>query len=180
MRKALLIFSLIPSLAFSSGQKAPPASISFHLESGEGAGAKMVREVETVVGKKWFSNSPFVSNGNVASFAPFPAKDGTSFGVVFQVDGLTAKRLEALTGTNINKLVMPVVNGQPTHVFRIDESIKDGQLVVWSGVTEREIKAYDFHFPRIGQSKDEWEKNVKKLKKELKEAEKQRKRLEKD
>jgi hypothetical protein len=35
----------------------------------------------------------------------------------------------------------------------IDQSVKDGVLVVWNGIQEAEIKEYDKLAPRIGEDK---------------------------
>ena len=68
------------------------------------------------------------------------------------------------------KLLLSLVNGQPLGVVRIDKPVTDGILVIWSGVTEQEVKLYDQIAPRIGEDPKQWKARLKKLKKESKKS----------
>jgi len=164
----LLLFCLLllPTLATASGKKTPPASISFHLEGSAAEAPKFAREFTTIAGKRFFRVVPEISSRNIVSFSPFPADDKRSYGIVFKLDNQGTKRLLEATLMNEGKLLLALVNGQPLGVVRIDKPVKDGILVIWSGVTEQEIKLYDQIAPRIGEDPKEWKKRLKKMKKE--------------
>ena len=55
-------------------------------------------------------------------------------------------------------------------MVRIDKPVSDGILVIWSGVTEQEVKLYDQIAPRIGEDPKKWKARLKKLKKESKKS----------
>jgi hypothetical protein len=60
------------------------------------------------------------------------------------------------------------MNGQAMGVVRVDKPVNDGMLVIWSGVTLKEVRQYDLLLPRIGEDKKKWKTRVKEAKKNLK------------
>ncbi len=154
--------------AQASGKKSPPASVSFHLEGSAAEAPQFARAFNTVAGSKYFRKVPEISSKNIESFSPFPADDERTYGLVFKLNEQGARRLNEITTMNQGKLLLSLVNGQPIGVVRIDKPVSDGILVVWSGITEQEIKLYDRIAPRIGEDPKAWKARLKKLKKESK------------
>lgn len=165
----LLCVSLILVLpTHAGGKKSPPASITFHLEGSAAEAPQFARGFNTLAGKKYFRKVPEVSTKNVKAFSPFPADDERTYGIVFELDDQGSKRLNEVTTMHQGKLLISLVNGQPLGVVRIDKPVNDGMVVIWSGITQQEIKLYDQIAPRIGESSKEWKARLKKLKKESK------------
>lgn len=106
----------------------------------------------------FFRLSPEFSHKDIESFRPFPAEDGTTYGVLFKLNPVGAKRLQGITNANRGSLLMARLNGRPIDVVTIDTTIGDGLMVIWQGVTTREIAAADKMMPRIGQTMKEWKK----------------------
>lgn len=71
------------------------------------------------------------------------------------------QRLAATTTANTGKMLLARLNGRTLDVVKIDKPINDGQLVIWQGVTAREIALMDSKMPRIGESAEEWKKRKK-------------------
>ena len=164
---AIFVLSL-PAQA--SGKKTPPASISFHLEGSAVEAPKFAREFNTLAGAKYFRKVPEVSSKNIEACSPFPADDDLTYGIVFKLNTQGSKRLNEVTTMHQGKLLLSLVNGQPLGVVRIDKPVTDGILVIWSGVTEQEVKLYDQIAPRIGEDPKQWKARLKKLKKESKKS----------
>ncbi|MGB1874555.1 MAG: hypothetical protein ACPH5P_02900 [Akkermansiaceae bacterium] len=154
--------------AQAGGKKSPPASITFHLEGSVAEAPQFARAFNTLAGERYFRKVPEISSKNIQSFSPFPADDERSYGLVFKLDEQGTRRLNEVTTMNQSKLLLSLVNGQPIGVVRIDKPVTDGILVVWSGITEQEIKLYDHIAPRIGEDTKAWKARLKKLKKESK------------
>ena len=169
MKHLILVFVfLFPTLVIAGGKKTPPASVTFHLEGTEGEAPRFAREVRTLAGKRFFRKVPEVSTRDVVAFSPFPADDKVSYGIVFKLNKQASRRLQSTTSAHRGKLLLALVNGQAVGVVRIDKPVTDGILVIWSGITQQEIKKYDMLAPRIGEDQKKWKARVKQLKKQAK------------
>jgi hypothetical protein len=162
----ILVAIFAPTLALASGKKTPPAAITFHMEGTAAEAPKFARKVRTLAGEKYFRKVPEVSTRDIVAFSPFPADDKATYGIVFQLNKQASRRLFAATSNNRGKLLLALVNGQAMGVVRIDKPVNDGILVIWSGVTQQEIRKYDMLAPRIGEDQKKWKERVKKLKKQ--------------
>ncbi len=165
---SFLIFFCLPSILLASGKKGPGASISFHLQGSAAEAPKFARKVQTIAGEHYFRKTPEASTKDVVAFSSFPATDNRTYGLVFKLNPRAARRIETTTTANRGLLLLSLVNGQAVGVVKIDKPIKDGILVIWSGVSELEIKRYDQIFPRIGEDPKAWKKRLKKMKKHKK------------
>ena len=161
-----LLIIVLPAQA--GGKKSPPASITFHLEGSVAEAPQFARAFNTLAGERYFRKVPEISSKNLQSFSPFPADDERTYGLVFRLDKDGSRRLNEVTTMNQGKLLLSLVNGQPIGVVRIDKPVTDGILVVWSGITEQEIKRYDQIAPRMGEDPKAWKARLKKIKKESK------------
>ncbi len=146
----------------AGGKKDERLVVQFNLQGAETDGPKMSVPQEVAGTRVWFRLSPEVSTRDIESFRPFPADDGYSYGVMLKLNRTGAQRLAAMTNANQGKLLMARVNGRPLDVVSIDQTINDGVLVIWQGITTREISMADQMMPRIGQSATEWKKQRKK------------------
>lgn len=165
--KYLILVALLtmPASILASGKKTPPASISFHMEGSAAEAPKFARQVDTLVGKKFFRKVPEISTKDIVAFSPFPADDATTYGIVFKLNAQAMRRLTTVTTMNRGKLLLALVNGQALGVVRIDKPVNDGVLVIWSGIRQQEIKLYDQVAPRIGEDPKKWKARLKALKK---------------
>ena len=157
----LLILPILTISASANGKKGMKGSITFHLEGSEQEGAKFVREVKTEAGKKFFRKVPEISTADIIAFSPFPGDDPNTYGVVFQLSKRATQRLNTSTNLNQGKFLLTLVNGQAVGVVRIDKPVTDGQLVIWSGIKDLEIKMFDQVAPRIGEDPKIWKKRLK-------------------
>ena len=103
--------------------------------------------------KRYFSRSPEFSTKDITAFSPFLSDNQNDYGIVFQLRKSGASRLENITMANQGKMLIAAVNGRVVDGVIIDQSVKDGVLVVWNGIQEGEIKEYDKLAPRIGEDK---------------------------
>jgi hypothetical protein len=164
----LLTLLLIPAAGMASGKKTPPASISFHMEGSVSEGPKLVRKVKTIAGERHFRKVPEIGTEDIVAFSPFPADDKLTYGIVFKLSTKATRRLMTTTTMNQGKLLLALVNGQALGVVRIDKPVKDGTLVIWSGIQQQEIMLYDKVAPRIGEDAKTWKKRLKETKKKNK------------
>ncbi len=165
MKQALLLLLFLPCTLMASGKKAPPASISFHIESHAAEAPRFARKVKTLAGEKYFKVVPAVSTKDIIAFSPFPADDKLTYGLVFKLSPQASRRLQATTNMNQGKLLLTLVNGQAVGVVLIDKPVSDGMLVIWKGIKLEEIRLYDQVAPRIGENKKTWKERLKKEKK---------------
>ena len=138
--------------------------VQFNLQGAESDGPKMSVPQEVAGSRIFFRLSPEISTTDIESFRPFPADDGYSYGVLLKLNRTGAQRLAATTNANQGKLMMARINGRPLDVVRIDQTVSDGLLVIWQGVTVSEISMADKLMPRIGQTAKEWKKQKKQKK----------------
>ncbi|MBK1833843.1 hypothetical protein [Roseibacillus ishigakijimensis] len=162
MRVSILAVWLFCCLSLMAGSKKDEKLVvQFNLQGSEVDGPKLSVPQEVVGTRVFFRISPEISTRDIESFRPFPASDGYSYGVMLKLNRAGAQRLAAVTNANRGKLLMARVNGRPLDVVEIDQTVQDGVLVIWQGVTTREIALADKMMPRIGQSVQEWKKQKK-------------------
>lgn len=163
MKRLIMAIWLLCCLSLiAGGKKEEELVVQFSIQGSETDGPKMSVPQEVAGTRVWFRISPEISTRDIRSFRPFPADDGYSYGVMLQLSDTGARRLAAVTNANQGKLLMARVNGRPLDVVEIDRTINDGILVIWQGITTREIGMADKMMPRIGQSAQEWKKQKKK------------------
>lgn len=163
MKFPILALWLLCSLSLMAGSKKDQQLVvQFNLQGSPTDGKKMSVPQEVAGKQVYFRLSPEISTRDIESFRPFPADDGHSYGVLLKLNRAGAQRLAAMTNANRTKLLMARVNGRPLDVVEIDRTVNDGLLVIWQGITTREIGMADKMMPRIGQTMKEWKKEKKK------------------
>ena len=162
MKRALLsVWFLSSLLLLAGGKKDERLVIQFNLEGDASDGPKM-GVGQDVAGKQIvFRVSPEIATKDVESFRPFPSEDGITYGLLLKMNRAGRQRLAATTTANTGKMLLARLNGRTLDVVKIDKPINDGQLVIWQGVTAREIALMDSKMPRIGESAEEWKKRKK-------------------
>lgn len=159
----LLAAILLPGSLLGGGKKAPPLSVSFHLQAGEGE--RQVFRQLTAGREILYRKNAELGTKNIVAYRPFPADDGESYGVVFQLDKVGANRLQALSNASRGQLLLAVVNGQVRDAVVIDKPVNDGLLVIWKWITLQEVRQADQLIPRIGEDPKAWKKRLKEEKK---------------
>ena len=158
----MLAFWLIFSIsAFAGGKKDPDLVVSFHLQGAASDGPKISVPQVVSGANVYFRLSPEISHNDIEAFRPFPADDGTSYGLLFKLSRTGSQRLASITNASQGSLMMARLNGRPIDVMTIDRTVSDGLIVIWQGVTAVEVGAADKMMPRIGQTIKEWKKQKK-------------------
>ncbi|HAT18613.1 MAG TPA: hypothetical protein DCS85_00500 [Verrucomicrobiales bacterium] len=152
--------ALLPNTLAAAGKKAPDLSVSFHLqaEPGDRRAFKQLTAGKEVL----FSKSAEISTKDIVAFRSFPADDGNSYGIVFQLNKMASNRLRNMSTAHQDKLLLAVVNGQVRDAVLIDKPVNDGLVVIWKWVSLAEVKLADQHVPRIGEDPKTWKKRIKK------------------
>ena len=163
MKTPILAIWLLCCLSLMAGSKKDDRLVlQFNLQGAASDGPKMSVPQEVAGQQVYFRLSPEISTHDIESFRPFPADDGYSYGVLLKLNRTGAQRLAATTNANQGKLLMARLNGRAVDVVQINQTVSDGLLVIWQGVTAGEIAMADKMMPRIGQSAKEWKKQRKK------------------
>ncbi len=163
MKTAIIAIWLVTTLGLlAGGKKDDRLVVQFNLQGADSDGPKMSVPQEVAGRRVFFRLSPEISTVDIESFRPFPADDGITYGMMFKLNRVGARRLSAITNANLGKLLMARVNGRALDVIKIDKAINDGLIVVWQGITTREIGLADSMMPRIGQTAKEWKAQRKK------------------
>ena len=159
MKRSILAVLLLSCLNLLGGSKKDDRLVvQFSLQGAESDGQKISIPQQVAGQQVFFRHSLEIATKDIVSFRPFPAEDGYSYGIMLQLNTAGANRLAAVTSANKGRLFMARLNGRPLDVVTIDKTISDGILVIWQGVTTREIGLADKIIPRIGQSPQEWRK----------------------
>ncbi len=159
---AACAFALFPAALPAGGKKDEPAmTVSFHLQTTPDPSEQRTFTQSTAGEMIVYRRAPEIATPDIEAFAPFPADDGQTYGVVFQLDKVAARRLASISAANQGKLLLAVVNGQVRDAVLIDRSVNDGLLVVWKWITLPEIRLADAMLPRIGEDPETWKKRQK-------------------
>jgi len=163
----LLLLAFISTPAFAKGKKPKKITVSFHVEGQQTDNPKMVFPAQAPGSLKYFQRVPAVRTDEILSFTPFPDEDG-SFGATFTYNSVGKNRLSAVTNQNRGKWMIAVVDGRPCNVVMINDTVKDGVLVIWKGMKHSEIARLDQMIPRTGESQADWKARKKAIKKSKK------------
>ncbi len=128
-------------------------AVSFHLETDAATNPKMVFEQDIAGKKRFFSRTPDISTKDVVAFGPFLSDNQVDFGMVLKLRPTAAARLESITSANQGKMLLATFNGRRIDAVMIDQTVKDGHLVIWNGITEAEVKECDKVAPRLSEQK---------------------------
>ncbi len=161
------MFLALSTPVFGMGKKPDKMKLSFHIEGHKTDNPKMIFPYQTQAKQMFFQRTPIANTKDLVALKPFPAEDGT-FGAVFQLSQVGAKRLAAATTQAQGKWMLTLLNGKPTDSVYINNPVRDGKLVIWQGLTRDYIMNFDFMIPRIGMTPEQWKAHKKELKKRRK------------
>jgi hypothetical protein len=155
-RLAALLLTLILALgpsAFAAGKKDDKASVSFHMETEGTDNPKMIFPQQMPDGaQRFFRRVPDFNINDVASYNPFATDaGGEDFGIVFTLKGRGAQRFAAISNVNQGRWLLTQLNGRAVGAVFIDQTINDGKIVVWNGVTLADLATLDKSLPRTGE-----------------------------
>ena len=151
-RKLSLALGLVVLCALTtSGSRKPTLAISFHLEGAKFEGAKMVQPIKlgTPPQTFYFRRVPELTQRHIKGYYPFPADDGLSFGSAFKLNQNGTDALTTLSTIAQNRKLLTVLNGEPIDYIVLNETITDGYIVVWGGLTKADLANFDKEFARI-------------------------------
>ncbi len=138
----LLVLGLMSGGALAAGKNNGPF-ISIHPEGSEDEGRRMVRPDEVGGQQRWFRISPEVSGRHFSGYTAFLSEDGSSYGAALYLNDEGARALLVMCSTFQGKLGRIIVNGRPVDTVRIDRAPADRRIIIWSGLTKDDFKAFD-------------------------------------
>jgi len=143
------LLALSPS-SYGSALKKDKAAISFHVEAQKSDNPKMVFPLTTQGQKRVFSRVPDFMLKDMASFRPFPSKNGENlFGTVIYLKPYAAKRLSMISNANQGRWLAAKVNGRTVDALIINDQINDGTLVIWDNLTLADLATMEKAMPRV-------------------------------
>ncbi len=146
---ALLLPVLCVLLTTAAGDKSNAFLISIHEETSQDEYPKFATPVKLgAEGKQYFFKKVATfTDHDVAYFYPFIAQDGKTYGVGLKLKNKGAEGLKALSLTNQGKLLGCRFSPQTFSAVVIDQPIDHGVIVIWSGLTQKQIKELGKKFP---------------------------------
>ncbi len=151
---ALVLPDVVAPPALAGGKAGEDAVVSFHMETDHAENPKMVVPVQAGGKTRYFRRMPEIVMRDIAAFRPFPGDDNANtYGIVFQLKNAASRRLANITNANQGRMMLAMTNGRPVDMVLIDQTVDDGFIVIWKGVTEADIRLYDDAVPRIGEEK---------------------------
>ncbi|MDB4537244.1 hypothetical protein N9230_01360 [Akkermansiaceae bacterium] len=155
----LLSLSLASPL-FAFGKKPPKNILTFHIQAHSTDNPKMIFPLPVGGKRLFFQKSPITFTKEIAAFLPFFAEDGTA-GATFQFNKAAAQRIAAITTQNRQKWIVAMLNGRPMDAVYVEKPVTDGRLVVWQGMKQGEVVAFDYIIPHIGETSKQWKQRLK-------------------
>jgi len=144
---ALLALSPISS---GSALKKDKVQISFHVEAQKTDNPKMIFSVTMHDQKRVFSRVPDFGSKDMASFRPFPSKNGENlFGAVIYLKPHAGKRLSMISNASQGRWLVAKVNGRTVDAVIINDQINDGTLVIWDNLTLADLTTMEKALPRV-------------------------------
>jgi len=146
---ALLLPVLCVLLTTAAGDKSNAFLISIHQEASQDEYPKFATPVKLGAdGKQYFFKKvASFTDHDIAYFYPFIAQDGKTYGVGLKLKGKGAAGLKALSLTDQGKLLGCRFSPQTFSAVVIDQPIDHGVIVIWSGLTQKQIKELGKKFP---------------------------------
>jgi hypothetical protein len=95
---------------------------------------------------------PWITERDVAAFAPYQAQDGT-YGALFQLDDHGSVVLDTLSVERRGGFLFVFINGRLITDLQIDKRVSDGKIYIPSGLTAADIEIMKKDWRVIGQRK---------------------------
>ena len=154
-RKISLALGLVVLCSLTiSGARKPELAISFHLQGEQFEGPKFVQPMRlgTPPETYFFRKAPELTHRHIVGYYPFMANDGSSWGSAFKLNENGANTLSTISAAGRGRKLLTVINSEPVDFVVLDRPINDGYIVVWGGLTEKDLALFDKEFKRIPRS----------------------------
>ena len=149
----VIAFVFLAGGVIAGGNKGKKVDISFHIETEASDNPKMIFPHEVMGKQRFFRRIPEVSSIDFVAFTPFPADDQASYGVILQLKDNARRRLAAVTQISSGKWLVCQAFGRIVDGVLVEDTVDDGVVVVWKGLSLEEIGQMDESIPRIGEKK---------------------------
>jgi hypothetical protein len=137
----------------AGGKKEGETGISFHLQADPTDNPKMIFSQMTNGKQLVYRRNPDIMTKDIMAFNPFPSQDGEGYGALLQLKPSAKSRFAAISNAAVNRWMVAMVNGRVVDAVIIDKQVDDGYLVIWKGIGQAEVDAFDSVVPRIGEKK---------------------------
>jgi len=154
-RKIPLALGLILLCSLTiSGARKPQLNVSFHLQGEEYEGGKFVQPMRLGSPPQtyYFRKAPSLTQRHIVGYYPFQSNDGSSWGSAFKLNDNGTSTLSTISAAGRGRKLLTVINGEPVDFVVLDRTITDGYIVVWGGLTEKDLALFDKQFKRIPRS----------------------------
>jgi len=148
-----IVFVFLTGGVMAGGNKGKKVNISFHIETEASDNPKMIFPYEVFGNQRFFRRIPEVSSKDFVAFSPFPSDDQASYGVILQLKDNARRRLAAVTQISSGKWLVCQAFGRMVDGVVVEDPVDDGVIVVWKGLSIKEIGQMDETLPRIGEKK---------------------------
>jgi hypothetical protein len=149
--RLVLALCAVVILPLHAGAKKPPAvSVRFYGEAGAEGGNFSDKVTLLANGREtYMSAMPLITEHEIRSFYPFPAKDGT-MGAYFRLDDHGLRTYEQHTMAKRGSYVLVFFNGRHMVDLYVNKAVHDGIATIPSGLSPTDIELLDVTFPRYG------------------------------
>ncbi|MFV0415503.1 MAG: hypothetical protein ACK5NG_03970 [Chthoniobacterales bacterium] len=146
----------VVALIFVAGTLKPSSvTVRFQLVAGSNDQDPFVTRGKTANGEPVsLQKMPVVTERDIQGFYAFPTPDGTH-GAYFQLGAHGRNTVENVTSTELNSYLVALVDGRGVVKLRIDRPVRDGLLVIPSGLTNLEVMKLGQRFAIIGETPDQ-------------------------
>jgi len=151
--------TLTTSSVLAKGDKRPPLSVTFHLESSEIDDAgKFTIPVETELGKKYIQKVPSFFTKNFTHYHTFVSPHpGEKYGISLQLDA-----------QNKGRYLVANVQGSVVDMIYIDRQVDGRVLTIWRNIDPEFFGVINNALPKIGETDKQWKDRLKQEKKDAK------------
>ncbi|MGJ8656928.1 MAG: hypothetical protein ACSHX6_10805 [Akkermansiaceae bacterium] len=157
------------NVASASGKKAPPVSITFHLEASSLEGKKLSIPAKTPMGTKYIQKSPSFTTKDFIAYYPFVSPhENEMYGVTLQLRKTAATRLKMISAANKGKYIVVNINGRVVDMLFVDKMVDGRVITIWRGVDPQFLALVNPLIPKIGEDPKDWKKRLKLEKKAAK------------
>lgn len=113
--------------------------VTFHLQ-GDDSDSTKLSFMQVIHGKQTkFVKAPFISNRDIENYRSFQDPKTGTYGAAFYLKPGVGSRYQGITAQNLGKLVIPMANGKPCEVFRIDGVYDQGFICVYGGLSKDDM-----------------------------------------
>ena len=138
----MLLMGLLSAGVLAAGKNSGPF-IAIHPEGSQDEGQRMVRPDEQGGETRYYRISPEVSGRHFSGYAPFLSEDGITYGAALYLNDEGTRAVQVMCSTFQGKLARIIVNGRPVDTVRIDRAPRDRRIIIWSGLTPEDFKAFE-------------------------------------